>query len=392
MGGQRRTTLSREGWYYVGALGIAIAWAVLVEANLLLLLAGAFLGALVASWRLARAMIRGVEVRWRLPTRIYAGESFLVSVEVTNTRTRLGSWALVAQEEVSGEEGRGGKANVPLRAFFPYVPPQATCRRVFLARPPERGRYRLGPPRVWTRFPFGLLRHTSTLERSGSLTVYPRLGCLASGWMERYRAAALGDGGGRRPSRVSNEFYGVREWQSGDGLRRLHWRASARHAKLVVRQHEQPRNRSLAVLVDLWQPAEPDAADRESVERAVSLAATVVVAVCSAGRSNLALAVAGRSPSWTTGPASMPRMEQALEQLAVAQATGGDALQELLQRVLGQVRPDDELVLIGTRHRDLRDLEQCHAAGNSPAQRTAAQRIRVIHVADPRLGEYFRIE
>ena len=373
-------------------LGIAFALALLVEANLLVLLAGALLGALVASWRLVRATVRGVEVRRRLPARVYAGEPFLVSVELTNTRKRLGSWALVVEEDFSGEEGPGGNAALLLRAFFPYVPPRETSRRTYRARLLKRGRYRLGPLRVWTRFPFGLLRHAIALGQSATLTVYPRLGRLAPGWMERYHAAALGDGGGRRPGRASNEFYGVREWQSGDSLRRLHWRASARHAKPVVRQLEQPHNRNLAVLVDLWQPPEPQAADLDRVERAVSFAATLAAAACRRGRSNLALGIAGRASSWTSGLASIPRMEQALEQLAVAQAASRDGLPELVQRALGQVGADDVLVLVSTRDPDAGGLERWGAAGNGSARRAPGRRIRVIHADDPKLGEYFRIE
>ena len=373
-------------------LAIAFALALLVEANLLILLSGAFLGALVTSWRLVRAMARGVEVRRRLPARVFAGEPFPVTVELTNTRKRLGSWAVVVQEDAAGEEGRVGKAAPALRAFFPYVPPRQTCRQTCFARLPERGRYRLGPLRIWTRFPFGLLRHTITLARSEALTVYPRLGRLARGWLERYRPAALGDGGGRRPGRASNEFYGVREWQSGDSLRRLHWRASARHARPVVRQLEQPGNRDLIVLVDLWQPPKPNAADLASVERAVSFAATVVAAVCSQGRGNLGLGIVGRGSNWTSGLASAPRMEQALEQLAVAQAASGDGLPELLRRALQQVGSDEEVVVVSTRQREADGRGRLDAAGVGPARQALGRRIRVVHAADPKLGDYFRID
>jgi uncharacterized protein (DUF58 family) len=349
------------------------------------------LGALAASWRLVRAIPRGVEVRRRLPARVFAGEPFPITVELTNTRKRLGSWAVVVQEDAAGEGGPGGKAAPALRAFFAYVPPRQTCRQTCFARLEARGRYHLGPLRIWSRFPFGLLRHTITLARSETLVVYPRLGRLARGWLERYHAAALGDGGGRRPGRASNEFYGVREWRSGDSLRRLHWRASARHAKPVVRQLEQPGNRDLTVLVDLWQPPEPSAAELAHVERAVSFAATVVAAVCSQGRSNLALGIVGRASSWTSDLASAPRMEQALGQLAVAQAASGDGLPELLRRALQQAGPDEVLV-ISTRDREGDGLGWLAGAGVAPARCAPGRRVRVIHAAGPELGEYFRVD
>ncbi len=47
-----------------------------------------------------------------------------------------------------------------------------------------------------------------------------------------------------------NELFGIREYRPGDSLRRIHWRSSARHGELVVREYEPPGMRTLAILVD----------------------------------------------------------------------------------------------------------------------------------------------
>jgi uncharacterized protein (DUF58 family) len=47
-----------------------------------------------------------------------------------------------------------------------------------------------------------------------------------------------------------NELFGIREYRAGDSLRRIHWRSSARHGELVVREYEPPGMRTLAILVD----------------------------------------------------------------------------------------------------------------------------------------------
>ena len=41
------------------------------------------------------------------------------------------------------------------------------------------------------------------------------------------------------------DLYGVREFRSGDALRRIHWRTSARRGQLVVREFEPPGLRAL---------------------------------------------------------------------------------------------------------------------------------------------------
>jgi uncharacterized protein (DUF58 family) len=57
------------------------------------------------------------------------------------------------------------------------------------------------------------------------------------------------------------DLYGVREYRSGDSLRRIHWKTSARRGELVVREFEPPGLKVLALLLDPL-PANPAAADQ----------------------------------------------------------------------------------------------------------------------------------
>ena len=74
------------------------------------------------------------------------------------------------------------------------------------------------------------------------------------------------------------EFYGIREWRSGDAAASVHWRASARRNQLVVMERERPANAALVVLVG---PATPGA----RWERAVARAAATAVAARRLGQS-----------------------------------------------------------------------------------------------------------
>lgn len=64
------------------------------------------------------------------------------------------------------------------------------------------------------------------------------------------------------------ELFGVREYVSGDALRRIHWRSSARRGHLVVREFEPPGAQSLGILCD---PAPPT---REVADQIARLAAS----------------------------------------------------------------------------------------------------------------------
>lgn len=49
---------------------------------------------------------------------------------------------------------------------------------------------------------------------------------------------------------TGTELFGVREYRSGDSLRRIHWRSSARHGELVVREYEPPGLQTLTIVLD----------------------------------------------------------------------------------------------------------------------------------------------
>jgi uncharacterized protein (DUF58 family) len=57
------------------------------------------------------------------------------------------------------------------------------------------------------------------------------------------------------------EMFGVREYRPGDPLRRIHWRSSARHGELVVREYEPPGVQTLGIFCDPT-PATPEIADQ----------------------------------------------------------------------------------------------------------------------------------
>jgi len=57
------------------------------------------------------------------------------------------------------------------------------------------------------------------------------------------------------------EMFGVREYRPGDPLRRIHWRSSARHGELVVREYEPPGVQTLGIFCDPAPPT-PEVADQ----------------------------------------------------------------------------------------------------------------------------------
>jgi len=365
--------------------------AVLGEVNLLLLLGGMLLGPLWLSYRLVVKTLRGLEVHRVAPADVCSGDLVVVKLAVTNRRRRLGSWALTVEEEILGQAGDARGEVVRPEVFFSHVPAGETRQRSYRLRLPRRGRYRFAVPKVSTRFPFGLFARTIRSGSPATLTVYPRLGRLTRRWLTRHREWFEGTHRReQRYGRVSGDFYGVRPWRSGDSRRHIHWRSSARHGSLVVRQYEQHRNRDLAVLVDLWQPPAPRPEDRENVELAVSFAATVVADACRRGGSNLFVSTTANPARALRGPASALLLQDAMEEFALAEASPTDQWIGLVANAVAGIEPGAEVVLVTTRPIDAEKLQASILSLADAQRRFNAQRLRVVNARDDRIHEYFQ--
>lgn len=104
--------------------------------------------------------------------------------------------------------------------------------------PPRRGVFGVGPLAVAYSDPFGLAVGFMTIGGKDELIVTPHVAELPQSgvWLE------APDGAARlvQASGIGNsDDLMTREYRRGDALRRVHWRASARHGELMVRQEEQ---------------------------------------------------------------------------------------------------------------------------------------------------------
>ena len=393
MPSKHRTTICHEGAYYLAMLTVLCVGVMVSEANLLLVLAGMLCGPLLIGWRLLAVSMKRLDVRRTVPRGVSAGDLIVVNVSVTNKRRRMASWALAAEDRLRRENKVGRRHTIRPTVYFSHVPSGETCNQAYRGRLLERGRYILGPMKVSTRFPFGLFRRTITFRHADTLTVFPRLGRLTRAWTARRHEAFEGLQRRRRQhSRSSGEYYGVREWQSGDSLRWIHWRSSARHGDLIVRQFEPHGNRDVAVLVDLWQPNKPDTEALQNVELAVSFAATAVSDICRKGGGNLSVGISGPVPEWTSGPVSVGLVEGTMERLAIAAAGSGDHLPELLRLALDRIQSGAEIVLVVTRPVDLTDRDRFGPLWDDPMRSGIADRIRLVDTSKSELSELFQVE
>jgi uncharacterized protein (DUF58 family) len=384
--------MCREGWYLVLLLTAIGTWAVLREANLLLIAVGMFLGPLVLNWRLAVTTLRNIEIHRRIGTGIYAGGWLTTELELRNAGRRLGCWMVIVGDGIRRVAPSADTESLHPRSLFHFVRAGDTQRQVFRISMPRRGRYRVGPIVVSTRFPFGLFRRSVEIDQWEDTVVYPRLGTLTPAWRKRYQEAPQGQRGIQRPTRAVGDFFAVRQWQSGDSVRHVHWRGTARHGQLMVRQFEQPGEHNTALLLDLWQPATPTEQHLENVELAVSFAGTLIADTCRAQQSRLLLAIGGPRPLCVSGIASSSLMRDALEKLAVAEASCEDWRSELLEAASRRIGPAEDIVLISTRDARWDGLSSPAMAAALPGEPSLQARIQEIHPGEKEFHECFLLE
>lgn len=335
---RRRAWLSREGWYYLGVLLFILGGAILRNVNLLYVLAGTLIGPLLLNWRLAMQDLLGIQVQRRLPSTLSAGETLTFEYDVANVRNTFARMLVIEDWLLPLDVPHRRK--VGSRGVAVEVPPGQT--RVAICRwfAPRRGRYRLGPIRISTRFPLGLVRAHYYLRDSQDILVLPRIGRLSPQWSAILAGAMAGDQSRATTKGLTEgDYFGLRPWQRGDSLRWIHWRTTARTGTPTVRQFEQHRRLDVALVLDPYLPPNANESSQALAEAVFSLAATAIADLCRRGQGQMVVVVAGVEVECWSGLSAEVFARSVLENLAVTQASDcGDvaAALRVTQEVAGQ--------------------------------------------------------
>ena len=120
--------------------------------------------------------------------------------------------------------------------LFGIIGPRSRARATYHVSCYKRGVYSFPSLQIYTSAPFGLIRSRRGIEAPLEVTVYPKV--LA---MESTAGTGHLEGGGNQTGyqAPSGEFRGSREHQLGDDYSNIHWRNSARLAKLMVKEFDQ---------------------------------------------------------------------------------------------------------------------------------------------------------
>ena len=119
---------------------------------------------------------------------------------------------------------------------------------------PQRGTFELTGTAVRLRDPFDLFHWVGSPPVETQLTVIPRYSQLRSLPLRPTRTMGFSGPLPAGQSGTGSNFWGVRQYQLGDPLRRVNWRASARHhEQLYSTEFEQERVANVSLILDTRQ-------------------------------------------------------------------------------------------------------------------------------------------
>jgi uncharacterized protein (DUF58 family) len=113
----------------------------------------------------------------------------------------------------------------------------------------QRGFYPLGPTSVSTGDPFGFFSAFVTFPAEKQLTVFPYTPLIP-----RFAAAGGSQSGEqdlmKRSAQPTPQAWGVREFQPGDPLNRVHWPFTLKKGELMVKEFDQDTQTAVWVILD----------------------------------------------------------------------------------------------------------------------------------------------
>jgi uncharacterized protein (DUF58 family) len=208
-------------------------------------------------------------IRRTSPQRVRAGSRVEVTLELRN-RGRGPAPLLLLEDRVPSDVA--GRARFALHG----VEPKGRRFASYELRPPRRGHYEVGPLTLTSADPFGLARMSSIAAPRASFLVHPRVEPLALprdlGDRRSLMVSAL-----RQPIGAQGEdFYTLREYSEGDDLRKVHWPATAKRGRYMIRQEETPWHTRATVVFDDRASAHDGIGDANSFERVIEATASIV--------------------------------------------------------------------------------------------------------------------
>ncbi|MBA2700389.1 MAG: DUF58 domain-containing protein [Chloroflexi bacterium] len=218
--------------------------------------------------------------------------------------------------------------------------------RSWLIRAPltRRGHFRIEPLQIRTADPFGFFEAAATVGQGVSVVVFPRLEALPA-W--RLPSASL-EGSHASPERTLQTTplaTSVRPYAPGDSMNRIHWRSTARHGEIQVKEFDLEQTADAWVILDLERNIQTGQGEESTTEAAIRAAASIADKALSENRAVGMTINAGRT-AFLPADRGGRQHQKVMQLLAAVEADSNTPLVETLVASVGRLRRGMTAVVI----------------------------------------------
>ncbi len=254
----------------------------------------------------------------------------------------------------------------------------------YIVRIPIRGEFDIGPTKVIIRDRMGFYATEGEIKTKTSILVYPSYEDIRKMEMiGKKRQLGLLFGFHRTKIKgMGTDFFGIREYQTGDAFKFIDWKAYSRTQKMMVREYEAEQNIRVVIILDSSASMGAGLPRNTKLEYAIR-SAVLFIHLAFEKKDLVALCIYDskvRAFIELTGVRA--QLFQFLEALAHAKPEGEGDLENAVDFILQRVKRSAYLIVIS-------DLES-HPQKIIPAVRRARARKHNITVVSP-FGPWFEI-
>ena len=220
------------------------------------------------------------------------------------------------------------------------------AERSWLVRVPltRRGHFRIEPLHIRTADPFGFFEASATVGQGVSVVVFPRLEALPA-W--RLPAAAL-EGSHASPERTLQTTplaTTVRPYAPGDSMNRIHWKSTARHGEIQVKEFDLEQTADAWIILDLHRAVQAGHGEESTTEAAIRAAASIADKALGENRA-VGMTVNAARTAYLPADRGPRQHQKMMQLLAAVEADSPTPLVETLIASVGRLRRGMTAVVI----------------------------------------------
>jgi uncharacterized protein (DUF58 family) len=246
---------------------------ILLNVTQLYLMAAILLLIPVVSYWVGHLLVQGLECSRSIPASCNEHEQVVVNITVRNS-----SWApkfyLRAEDRLPEWLETGGF----LSPIILFLLPGEFRQISYFLNPVKRGVYCIDTVHIIAADPLGFATYNINIPYVSEMLVYPSIVTLRRPFLDEsaaqgWRGLELG-----RTRSSGLDFHGIRAYQPGDEVRRIHWATTARTGKLTVVESAQGSALDAVIALDLFKDVYRDL--EEGPAGAIETAIKIAAAIC----------------------------------------------------------------------------------------------------------------